>query len=214
MINLRTASAFERLVVVAIVGSIAGAIAAFFAPWPFAVLAGWDAAAAALVGSVWLTVGAFTAEETRELATREDNSRFATSLILVTASIASLVGAGFAIAPSDNGHPGERTAMLVISALTVVLSWSVVHTVFALRYAHEYYTPPVGGIDFGSSGEDPDYQDFAYFSFTFGMTFQTSDAVIQARRIRRTALRQALLAYLFGAVILAVVVNVIAGLLR
>src|SRR6187455_521920 len=102
-----------------------------------------------------MTVGAFTAEETRELATQEDNSRFAASLILVTASIASLVGAGFAIAPTDNGDPGERTAMLVISALTVVLSWSVVHTVFALRYAHEYYTPPVGGIDFGSSGEDP-----------------------------------------------------------
>jgi hypothetical protein len=76
------------------------------------------------------------------------------------------------------------------------------------------YTPPVGGIDFGTSGDDPDYQDFAYFSFTFGMTFQTSDAVIQTRRIRRTALRHPLLAYVFGAVILAVAVNVIAGLIR
>ncbi len=214
MIDLRTASALERLVVVTVVGCIAGAIAARFAPWPFAVLTGWDAAAAALVGSVWLTVGRFTAEETRDLATREDNSRIATSLILVTASIASLVGAGFAIAPSGDDRPAERTALMVISAITVVLSWSVVHTVFALRYAHEYYTPPAGGIDFGGSGEDPDYQDFAYLSFTFGMTFQTSDAVIQSRRIRRTALRHALLAYLFGAVILAVVVNVIAGLLR
>ena len=214
MINLRTASAFERLVAVTVVGCIAGAIAARFAPWPAAVLTGWNAAAAALVGSVWLTVGRFTAEETRDLATREDNSRIATSLILVTASIASLVGAGFAIAPADNDRPGERTAMMVICAITVIVSWSVVHTVFALRYAHEYYTPPVGGIDFGTSGDDPDYQDFAYFSFTFGMTFQTSDAVIQTRRIRRTALRHALLAYVFGAVILAVAVNVIAGLIR
>ena len=95
MIDLRTASALERLVVVTVVGCVAGAIAARFVPWPFAVLTGWDAAAAALVGSVWLTVGRFTAEETRDLATREDNSRIATSLILVTASIASLVGAGF-----------------------------------------------------------------------------------------------------------------------
>ena len=66
--RMRTASGFERLVVVTAVGCLAGAIAAFFAPWPFAVLAGWDAAAAALIGSVWLTVGRFTPEETRDLA--------------------------------------------------------------------------------------------------------------------------------------------------
>ncbi len=88
------------------------------------------------------------------------------------------------------------------------------HTVFALRYAHEFYTPPVGGIDFKTEHELPDYQDFAYVAFTIGMTFQVSDTDIQACRTRRTVLRQALLAYLFGAVILAVVVNVIASLLN
>jgi uncharacterized membrane protein len=212
-VRLSSASGFERLVVVTGVGCVAGAIAARFAPWASAVLTGWDAAAAALVGSVWLTVSRFTPEQTRDLATREDNSRVATSLILVTASTASLVGAGLAIAPTSSDHPRDRAAILAISALTVFLSWSVVHTVFALRYAHEYYTPPVGGIDFGNGGEDPDYQDFAYFSFTIGMTFQTSDAAIQTRRIRRTTIRHALLAYLFGAVILAVVINVIAGLI-
>ena len=210
----RSASGFERLIAVSAVGCIAGAIAAFFAPWPFAVLAGWDAAALALIGSVWLTVGRFTPEQTRDLATREDNSRVATSLILVSASVTSLVGAGLAIVPTTGDRSSERTALMAISALTVVLSWGVIHTVFALRYAHEYYTRPVGGIDFGTSGDDPDYQDFAYFAFTFGMTFQTSDAVIQTRRIRRTALRHALLSYLFGAVLLAVVVNVIGGLIR
>jgi uncharacterized membrane protein len=212
-VELHTASGFERLVVVTVVGFVVGAVSAPFAPWPFAVLAGWDAAAAALIASVWLTVGGFTPEQTRDLATREDNSRVATSLILVGASLASLVGAGLAIVP-ESGEHDERTALMWVSALTVLLSWGVVHTLFALRYAHEYYTPPVGGIDFGDGGEDPDYQDFAYFAFTFGMTFQTSDAVIRTRRIRRTALRHALLAYLFGAVILAVVVNVIAGLIR
>jgi uncharacterized membrane protein len=212
-VELHTASGFERLVVVTVVGFVVGAVSAPFAPWPFAVLAGWDAAAAALIASVWLTVGGFTPEQTRDLATREDNSRVATSLILVGASLASLVGAGLAIVP-ESGEHDERTALMWVSALTVLLSWGVVHTLFALRYAHEYYTPPVGGIDFGDGGEDPDYQDFAYFAFTFGMTFQTSDAVIRTRRIRRTALRHALLAYLLGAVILAVVVNVIAGLIR
>ena len=88
------------------------------------------------------------------------------------------------------------------------------HTVFALRYAHEYYTPPVGGIDFKTDKELPDYLDFGYVAFTVGMTFQVSDTDIQAANPRRTVMRQALLAYLFGAVILAVVVNVIASLLN
>jgi uncharacterized membrane protein len=96
---------------------------------------------------------------------------------------------------------------------TVALSWAVVHTVFALRYAHEYYTPPVGGIDF-KSRELPDYRDFAYVAFTVGMTFQVSDTDIQRRETRRTVIRHALISYLFGAVILAVVVNVIATLIN
>ena len=211
---LRTASAFERLVVVAGIGCVAGAIAALFAPWPFAVLIAWDAAAAAYIASVWLIVSRFTPEQARHLATREDNSRVATSLFLLTASVASLVGAGLAIVPANDARPGARTALMAIIAVTVFLSWSVVHTVFALRYAHEYYTPPVGGLDFGHGRDEPDYQDFAYFSFTIGMTFQTSDVEIQTRTIRRTVLRHSLLAYVFGAVILAVMVNVIAGLIN
>jgi uncharacterized membrane protein len=99
--------------------------------------------------------------------------------------------------------------------LTVASSWALVQTVFALRYAHEYYTDPIGGIDFKTPPEErPDYRDFAYVAFTVGMTFQVSDTDIQHRRTRRTVLRHALLAYLFGAVILAVVVNVIATLLN
>jgi uncharacterized membrane protein len=94
---------------------------------------------------------------------------------------------------------------------TVVLSWTVVHTVFMLRYAHEYYTPPVGGIDFKSGDYEPDYRDFAYLAFTVGMTYQVSDTELNRREIRHTLLRHALLSYLFGAVILALLVNVIAS---
>jgi uncharacterized membrane protein len=85
--------------------------------------------------------------------------------------------------------------------------------VFTLRYAHEYYTEPVGGIDF-KTDEPPDYQDFAYVAFTIGMTFQVSDTDVQGRKIRRTVLKHSLLSYLFGAVILAVLINVIAGIVK
>ena len=89
----------------------------------------------------------------------------------------------------------------------------VVHTVFALRYAHEYYTAPIGGVDFGDDLGKPDYIDFAYLAFTIGMTFQVSDTAVTSRTTRRTVLRHALLAYLFGAIIVAVLVNVIGSLL-
>jgi uncharacterized membrane protein len=207
-------SALARFLVVSVVGLAAGAVLIAFAPWQLAVLGGWDVAAGLYVGSVWLTVGRFTAEQTAVLATREDTSRVLTSVLLLSASVASLGGTGFDLVKAShaNTSPG-RVVLTMVGLLTVALSWSLVQTVFSLRYAHEYYTPPVGGIDF-KSHEHPDYLDFAYVSFTIGMTFQVSDTDIQSHKTRRTVLRHALLAYLFGAVILAVVVNVIATLLN
>ena len=207
-------SALTRLAAIAALAIVVGTVGAFVAPWQMAVLAGWDAAAAAFVASVWLTVGRFSPAETEDFATREDTGRVATSVLLLSASVASLVGTGFDLIKANHAHSAGRVALTVTAVLTVALSWSLVQTVFALRYAREYYTPPVGGIDFKTKEERPDYQDFAYVAFTVGMTFQVSDTDIQARRTRRTVLRHALLAYLFGAVILAVVVNVIASLLN
>jgi uncharacterized membrane protein len=86
-----------------------------------------------------------------------------------------------------------------------------VHTVHVLRYARLYYSEPEGGVDFG--GEAPDYTDFAYLALTIGMTYQVSDTTLTAKRVRRVALRHALLSYLYGAVIVAIMVNTVAGLL-
>lgn len=209
---LRNVTAGRRLLVVGGVGIVAGAVAAPFAPWQLAVLAGWDAAAASEVGLVWMSVGRLDANETRAFATREDDSRVSAQLLLLFASVVSLFGVGLDLAKASVSSGDERVALTVVGVLTVVLSWAVVHTVFALRYAHEYYTRPIGGIDF-KNDEAPDYQDFGYVAFTIGMTFQVSDTDVQARTIRRTILRHALLSYLFGAVIVAVTVNVIATLL-
>jgi uncharacterized membrane protein len=210
---MKTQTAIQRLFVIVAIGLIAGIIVAFFAPWQLALLTGWDAAAAAYVISVWPVVYRFTADETRALATTEDNSRVVASVLLVSAAVISLAGTGVDLVKADQATGIGRVVLTFSGVLTVALSWAVVHTVFALRYAHEYYTPPIGGIDF-KSDERPDYLDFAYVAFTVGMTFQVSDTDIQRRTTRRTVLRQALLAYLFGAVILAVVVNVIATLLN
>ena len=211
---MKAPSARTRLLVVVVVAAAGAAITSFFAPWQFAALAGWNAAAATFVAWVWVAVGHFTPEETREFATREDTNRVSASLLLLSAAVASLVGTGFDLVKATEAHNAGRVALTAIGVLTVAISWTLVHTVFALHYADEYYTPPVGGIDFKSDDENPDYQDFAYIAFTVGMTFQVSDTDVQARRIRRTVVRHALLSYLFGAVILAVVVNLIASLVK
>ena len=123
----------------------------------------------------------------------------------------SLVGTALMLLKASQADGGGKIALTSVAVLEVVVSWLVVHTLFMLRYAHEYYTAPIGGIDF-KSDKPPDYHDFAYLSFTVGMTFQVSDTDLQSNLMRRTALRHALIAYLFGAVILGVTVNVVAGL--
>jgi uncharacterized membrane protein len=94
---------------------------------------------------------------------------------------------------------------------SVALAWTSVHTVHVLRYARLYYSPPVGGIDFG--GEPPGYADFAYLALTIGMTFQVSDTALMVKRVRRVALHHALLSYVFGTVIVAITVSTVAALL-
>src|SRR4029450_4810440 len=98
---------------------------------------------------------------------------------------------------------------------TIAISWVIVHSVYTLRYADLFYREPEGGLDF-KSGPDfqPDYHDFAYTAFTIGMTYQVSDTDVNRHEMRRTVLRHALLSFLFGAVILATTVNVIATLLN
>ena len=85
------------------------------------------------------------------------------------------------------------------------------HTVYVLRYARLYYSPPEGGIDF--HGEQPDYTDFAYLGLTIGMTFQVSDTDLTGKRVRRIALHHALTSYVFGTVIVAITVSSTAALL-
>jgi uncharacterized membrane protein len=206
-------SSRNRLIVVVVLGGLAGGITATLAAWELAVLVGWDVSALTFVVWVWGSVARFSPAQTRELARREDDGRVATAVLLLTASVVSLVGVGLALFKARNAGTAEQVVLTIAAVLTVAVSWIVVHTVFTLRYAREYYTDPVGGIDF-KSDDDPDYQDFAYVAFTIGMTFQVSDTDVQGRKVRRTVLKHSLLSYLFGAVILAVVINVIAGIVK
>jgi uncharacterized membrane protein len=203
----------RRLAVAAVIGAVVGIVSAWFAAWQLSVLAAWDSAGVVLLVWIFVQVAGLDPEQTSAHATTEDNSRVTAHLLLVSASSAALLGAAAAFVKGSQTHGAGKLALTAAGVATVVISWAIVHTVFTLRYAHEYYTDPAGGIDF-KNDEPPDYQDFAYVAFTVGMTFQVSDTDVQARLIRRSVLRHALLAYVFGAVILAVTINVIANVIQ
>ncbi|MFS0718944.1 DUF1345 domain-containing protein [Arthrobacter sp. 1P04PC] len=108
---------------------------------------------------------------------------------------------------------GETKAAIISLALSsVVLSWFLVQTLFALRYASIYYRDRAG-VDFNED-KPPRYLDFVYLSFTVGMTFQVSDTDLKTDAIRATVLRQALLSYLLAAIVLASTINLVAGLIQ
>jgi uncharacterized membrane protein len=197
----------------AAVASVVAFVMAWFAPWQLTVLVWWDTAALLTLGAVWISVVQFSSEQTAEFATQEDDSRTFTQLTLLGASLVSLVGVAAAFVKANQGDRSLEAVLEGAGIFTIACSWALVHTVFALRYAHLFYTEPRGGIDFKMRA-DPDYRDFAYTAFTVGMTFQVSDTDITQQVMRRAVLRHALLAFLFGAVILATTVNVIAGLLN
>jgi uncharacterized membrane protein len=105
-----------------------------------------------------------------------------------------------------------RAEIITLAVVSVAVSWLAVNSVFTLRYAHLYYLEG-GGLDFHGEAA-PAYADFAYVAFTIGMTFQVSDTEVTSPRIRKTVLRHALLAYVFGIAVIALTINVVAGLLR
>jgi uncharacterized membrane protein len=178
------------------------------ASWQYGLLVGWMVGATVFVIWMWVALWPMDAYSTARHAVREDPGRALTDLLVVLSSIASLIAVGVLLLADNEGN-----ARAALSVGSVALAWSSVHTVFATRYARLYYAGPDGGIDFNETGP-PRYTDFAYLAFTIGMTFQVSDTDLKSKDIRATALRHALLSYLFGTVIIATMINLVAGLAR
>jgi uncharacterized membrane protein len=179
--------------------------------WSIAVAVGWDAAALVYLGSVWWVALPMSPAETRRAARQEDSSRAAADTIQICASAASLVSVGFVLVAAARHTGFEKGGFIALAVATVGLAWSSIHTVYGLRYACLYYSDPVGGISFHAD-DPPDYRDFAYVAITIGLTFQVSDTDLTVRSIRRAAARHALLSYLFGAVIIAIMINLVGNL--
>ncbi len=199
-----------RYVVMGVVGVIVAAVVVAVGQYGIAAAAGWSAACIVYLIWIWVTIGHMDAPTTKEHAYREDPTRTMSDVLLVLASLASLVVTVFVLVLTSRAGGAESDILGAVAIMSVVLSWLLIHTLYTLRYAVLYYSGSQGGISFNQD-EPPAYGDFAYLAFTIGMTFQVSDTNISTSVIRMSAIRHALLSYLFGAVILATLVNLVAG---
>ena len=209
----RSVSARTRLIGSACVAAAVGAPVGVLVDGRIAPLVGWDVLALVFCGWAWAEVWRFDAVATARHSMRVDPSRDVADLLLLGASVASLAAVGLAIFGAGHANGNAKYLDAALALFSVFVSWTLVHTVFTLRYAHLYYSDPVGGIDFGAD-QDARYSDFAYLAFTVGMTFQVSDTNIEQRRIRRAVLRQSLLSYPLGTVIIAATINLLSGLAK
>jgi len=208
--NVLHTPALLRVGVAFLLGLVTGCIAFGWMRWQFAALVGWDTLAVAILIAVWSQIWTFDCERTAAQSTREDETRATAGLLEICAATASLVGVFYALQQASELTGLTRVVLTGAAMLTIVLSWTLLNTVFTLRYAHLYFLSKDGGLDF--HGETPpDYRDFAYMAFTVGMTYQVSDTEVRDPAIRRLVLQQALLSYLFGAFIIAATINVVAG---
>ncbi|MDQ1512432.1 MAG: hypothetical protein QOC59_274 [Microbacteriaceae bacterium] len=203
-------SAGARLAAMAVVGLTVGVLVAALGKAVYAPAAGWAAAATTFLLVVALTVGRVRSGLTGEHATREDGSRTVSHLLSTAAVIASFGAIALLLVEARSAKGLAAAGIVGLAFATVALSWLLLHTLYALRYAAVYYQAG-GGIDFNQK-EAPDYGDFFYLAFTLGMAFQVSDTDITTRAMRRVVLRHALLSYLIGAVVVGLTVNLVSGL--
>jgi uncharacterized membrane protein len=194
-------------------GVVVGAGVGFVSQqWDVAALAGWDAAGITFLVWTWRKLWRLDQAGSRRDAEREDPTQALADGILLVAALVSLAAVAVVLATGQSSKGAGLLVNLALAVGSVVVSWAVVHTTFTVKYARLYYSGADGGIDFHDPSSKATYQDFAYLAFTVGMTFQVSDTEINSREIRATVLRHALIAYLFGAVILAATINLLAGL--
>jgi uncharacterized membrane protein len=178
-------------------------------------VASWDAFALVALALTWLTIFTIPPSQIRALVTREDPSRMLALVLVVLGAGASLLAVLVLLQESMTMRGTDRTGAIALALSAVAFAWTLIHTVFTLRYAHLYYDAPPDSmpLEFPGSPPAPDYLDFAYFAFIVGMTAQTADVNIRSQRIRRTALLHGVIAFAFNTAVVTLSIGVLTTLL-
>jgi uncharacterized membrane protein len=177
----------------------------------------WDVFALSFTVTCWIVFVTRNVHDIRQYARQDDGSRIFVFVLILLASFASMIIV-LLLMLSEESSKASMLLYIPVAIAGILFSWAMVHTMFTMHYAHMYYdddendnSKHAEGLEFPKE-DRPDYLDFAYFSFVIGMTFQVSDVEISARRIRRTALLHGLLAFILNTFVVALTINLIAGL--
>jgi len=211
-------SARARLAIVVALGTFVYAIGPAVVPIANRVLVTWNATSLTYLVLYWLIILRADADLTRRRAGTYDHTAYIIFLLVATAACASLVAIAFVMGDVKSLDFWPKVLHLALSTAALLLSWMLIHTVFAFHYARRYYAPaslyegPARGLQFPGVNE-PNYFDFAYFAFVLGMTSQVSDVSVTTAQMRRTTLAHAILSFMFNIAVLAMSINVISGVI-
>jgi len=172
-------------------------------------LFGWDTFATIYLVLAYTMMYRCGHEHIKPSAILQDDGRVLILMVTQLGALASIAAILFELGASKNSVPA-----LSLAVITIALSWTLVHTTFALHYAHDYYRrSKPGGLQFpsGDTRDHADYWDFVYFSFVIGMTAQVSDVGITDKVIRRTATVHGIISFVFNTALLALMVNIAAS---
>ncbi|GAB1540216.1 DUF1345 domain-containing protein [Scytonema sp. NUACC21] len=186
------------------------------------ILIAWNSGAICFIVLMFLMILQATPEKMQLLAKRQYQKRWALMIFVICAACSSLLAIIYMLADTKGLSESFKALHVILAGVTVISSWVLIHTIFALRYAHMYYhrvesransrNESAGGLDFPDE-EQPDYWDFLYFSFIIGMTCQVSDVAVRSSSMRRLTLAHSILTFFFNTIILALSINIIAGLI-
>ena len=210
----RIAHIHGKLLIAAAVGAV---IAALPLPWhpPTRMLAGWNIGVLLYLATTCVMMVRADEAGIRRRAGEQDEGSFIILALTIVATLTSLVAIVFELGGAQEAE-SEALAPALLAMATIVLSWTFVHTIFALHYAHDYYREgkdgTAGGLDFPED-KHPDYWDFLYFSLVIGMTSQVSDVPITRKSIRRMASAHSTVSFFFNLTVLALTVNTISNLI-
>jgi uncharacterized membrane protein len=189
--------------------------------WTTRFILSWDSAVSVFVASMmWMMVGSDRAM-IQAKAQAQDEGQGLTLFLSVTAAIASIVAIGVELSLAKDEHGFEKLVRIALAFSTIALSWFFTHLIFALHYAHEYYSPETcpdqpdhhqrGGLGFPGD-EAPDYWDFVHFAVIIGVASQTADIAFTSKPLRRIGTIHGVLSFVFNTVALALTINLLAGL--
>jgi uncharacterized membrane protein len=208
-----------KLIAAVVLGLVAGGALAVLTPLPRAtcVVLGWDAGAALFCGASLRHMFGGTQSRMRARAAEDDEGRAATLGIVVAAATFSLAAVAGQLSHAKTAEGLSQALYVTLAFVTVALSWFLAQLAFAVHYAHAYYDRKDGGRGDAQGlvfpgGEGPDYWDFLHFSVIIGVACQTADVQITSKSLRRLSTTHSLFAFAYNTVIVALTINLLAGL--